>query len=1024
MLPAAGCAGGGGIAVTSPDVGPDEGRRPADADDASALPEAWAPDGSSPEADFLLELEQEFASPECEPGQGCFLDKCDSNSQCQSAWCVEHMGEGVCSKLCQEECPEGWSCRQVGAGGPDVTYICVSSYSNLCKPCSTSEGCQAGGIAQDACLSYGSAGSFCGGDCGNAGQGCPWGFSCVDAVTVDGATLKQCVADAGVCPCTPTSIALGLATPCKNANEFGMCAGKRLCTQEGLRDCDAAVPAAEACDGADNDCDGATDEPAEVGGVYLSLCDDSNPCSQDTCSGKDGCENVLLDSGECLDGNACTIGDHCQSGKCTGTPIECDDQNPCTDDKCDGTGGCVFENNDADCGAENLCVVGKKCVEGQCSGGVEMLCGDDNPCTTDSCDPALGCLQEVNNVSCTDSDSCTVGDYCSQGKCVPGTPASCDDGDPCTNDVCLPGPGCAHEPLAGACDDGNACTSGDHCEGGKCVWTTLTACDDGNDCTDDACDPSQGCVSKLNKKPCDDGNLCTTSDYCHLGQCAGGQPLSCDDKNPCTDDSCEPKTGCQHTANKKPCSDGNPCTEGDHCTNGWCTFTKFKDCSDGLMCNGAETCDQMLGCVAGKAPVLDDKNGCTFDYCDEAKGIVHAPLDEVCDDDLFCNGVEKCDVAAGCVSGVPPSLDDGVGCTTDKCDEATDAVTHTADNSACSDKDLCTGIETCDPAKGCQKGAPLVCDDKVACTSDSCDPGKGCVFTPDDAKCDDANSCTNDSCVPETGCVYLPGPDGVPCSEVGIPGKCLTGKCQLDCLPGSKTFSFSGSPETFPMPACATQTTIEAWGGRGGDAYVGAGGAGAYVRGSFGPEIAGKTLEIRVGGQGQKGTCSLCGGGGGGGSFVWVQNAQSPLVIAAGGAGASHNGGAGEPGYATEEGGKGAYTPAPVGQGGYSDNGFGGGAGGGGGGWLSDGKGNNWATGGAAKGGAGGQSKHSDGHGAFGGGGASYHGGGGGGGYTGGSGGAPYTPGGGGGGSFNAGAAPTASSGTNNGPGKITITWK
>ena len=37
-------------------------------------------------------------------------------------------------------------------------------------------------------------------------------------------------------------------------------------------------------------------------------------------------------------------------------------------------------------------------------------------------------------------------------------------------------------------------------------------------------------------------------------------------------------------------------------------------------------------------------------------------LDADCDDGLFCNGQEICDVAQDCQPGTPPSLDDGVGC--------------------------------------------------------------------------------------------------------------------------------------------------------------------------------------------------------------------------------------------------------------------------------------------------------------------------------------------------------------------------
>jgi hypothetical protein len=49
-----------------------------------------------------------------------------------------------------------------------------------------------------------------------------------------------------------------------------------------------------------------------------------------------------------------------------------------------------------------------------------------------------------------------------------------------------------------------------------------------------------------------------------------------------------------------------------------------------------------------------------------------------CSDGLFCNGAETCDLGSGtCIPGTPPSCDDLNPCTTDACDEAVDLCTHT-----------------------------------------------------------------------------------------------------------------------------------------------------------------------------------------------------------------------------------------------------------------------------------------------------------------------------------------------------------
>lgn len=44
----------------------------------------------------------------------------------------------------------------------------------------------------------------------------------------------------------------------------------------------------------------------------------------------------------------------------------------------------------------------------------------------------------------------------------------------------------------------------------------------------------------------------------------------CDDGNPCTDDGCDARQGCRHTANASACEDDDPCTTGNTCAAGNC----------------------------------------------------------------------------------------------------------------------------------------------------------------------------------------------------------------------------------------------------------------------------------------------------------------------------------------------------------------------------------------------------------------------------------------------------------------------
>ena len=48
-------------------------------------------------------------SSNCESGEGCFGEPCDAADDCLSGICTMHLGEKVCSKTCDANCPYGWS---------------------------------------------------------------------------------------------------------------------------------------------------------------------------------------------------------------------------------------------------------------------------------------------------------------------------------------------------------------------------------------------------------------------------------------------------------------------------------------------------------------------------------------------------------------------------------------------------------------------------------------------------------------------------------------------------------------------------------------------------------------------------------------------------------------------------------------------------------------------------------------------------------------------------------------------------
>ncbi|MCO4762502.1 MAG: hypothetical protein KC502_13410 [Myxococcales bacterium] len=83
---------------------------------------------------------------------------------------------------------------------------------------------------------------------------------------------------------------------------------------------------------------------------------------------------------------------------------------------------------------------------------------------------------------------------------------------------------------------------------GSCI--SAVQCSDGNSCTHDYCSTTKKtCYHTSAVASCSDGNGCTAGDACKSGKCTAQAPKSCDDKDACTADSCDPKTGlCSHQA--------------------------------------------------------------------------------------------------------------------------------------------------------------------------------------------------------------------------------------------------------------------------------------------------------------------------------------------------------------------------------------------------------------------------------------------------------------------------------------------
>ena len=575
-------------------------------------------------------------------------------------------------------------------------------------------------------------------------------------------------------------------------------------------------------------------------------CGKASACATLTCTNGACVTGSAADGSACDDGNLCTDKDTCKTGACAaGAAKVCDDKNLCTDDSCDSkTGSCANAVTTAACDDGNACTAGEACKAGKCEGGVAKDCDDKNACTADACDPAKGgCLNSAQAGKCDDSSACTSDDLCDNGKCGGKANVLCDDGNTCTVDTCNAADGtCAFKvSLSAPCNDGNICTDKDACaNNGKCVGSAKV-CDDSNPCTDDACDAKAGCTNKANAAGCDDGNFCTDKDACKDGKCTAGAAKVCDDSNPCTDDSCDGKVagGCVFANNVAPCSAGDLC-QAAACKDAKCQPTSGpKNCNDKNECT-TDSCDPKTGCVnvavadggacgasvdacvkaaackTGKCEPganlsCDDGNACTNNTCDPKAGCAFAPNTIPCDDGNACTVGDKCGVVAGqgakCTAGSSLDLktcDDSNGCTNDSCDPKIGCA-HTPNTAACDDGDKCTTGDVCAATK-CAGKAGKACDDGNQCTTDKCDSASGaCSWggitgACDDGSdcssgdactngkcvglakvCDDKSPCTTDSCDAKTGnCATTAGNDGAQCDDGSLctsVDACAAGKC-------------------------------------------------------------------------------------------------------------------------------------------------------------------------------------------------------------------------------------------------------
>lgn len=195
----------------------------------------------------------------------------------------------------------------------------------------------------------------------------------------------------------------------------------------------------------------------------------------------------------------------------------------------------------SECDDFNVCNGIEQCVDNHCVGTDAILdCDDGVTCTSDQCDPAMGCLNVPSDAVCPDRQYCDV-----VADCQPLP--SCDDasdcnlGDPCAGPVTCEDNMCVRGapvvcPLQGQCLVGT-------CVLGACVYAPSSArCNtDADSCAVSTCSPNGTCSQPVPSNAlCNDGIACTTDICTTAGQVNAPR--------------------CQHVPNHQFCEDGVDCT--------------------------------------------------------------------------------------------------------------------------------------------------------------------------------------------------------------------------------------------------------------------------------------------------------------------------------------------------------------------------------------------------------------------------------------------------------------------------------
>ena len=214
-------------------------------------------------------------------------------------------------------------------------------------------------------------------------------------------------------------------------------------------------------------------------------CDDGDPCTVDlaVCDGDScSCTNEpAVDGAPCVaDENACTVGDTCQAGLCVqGAPANLESENVCVELVC--VKGEVTEKIlTGDCSDGDPCTLGDSCkISGDSAACIPdslVECPEVACATSSQCDSQLGeCVVEWGPIGndCDTSDPCSVG-VCEENPedlttqiCV-ANPICPTPSEPCLTAVCDPDAAPENMCSTQVVENGTLCVGGGVCNEGEC----------------------------------------------------------------------------------------------------------------------------------------------------------------------------------------------------------------------------------------------------------------------------------------------------------------------------------------------------------------------------------------------------------------------------------------------------------------------------------------------------------------------------------------------------------------------------